>query len=118
LEKIGATLLTESSKKDEFKLKCITNVSKNISIELSWTKNGKDLLIDGDLYSQSILSDSPYLTSVLEFKSLSPYTVQNYSDSYRCKVVYSHPEIDQSQGVNYVSDVEKLKFTFIGIYKI
>ena len=112
VEKDGSTLLDEAKPK-LFKLKCVTNINKNVSIQLSWTKNDKDLAnLDGNLFSQYTLPESPFLNTVLQFNALKRSTIDKYRDTYRCKAIYPHPEL--GQGINYVSDSTKLKFSFIG----
>ncbi len=81
---------------------------------LSWTKNGKDIIIDDKTYAQSTEVDSKYLNSVLKFNKLDKFTYNKYSSTYKCKATYSNSEVGQPQTVSYFSDDEKVKFTYSG----
>jgi len=85
---------------------------------LSWTKNGKDIIIDDNTYTQSSAVNSPFLNSVLKFNKLDKYSFSKYSSIYKCKATYSNTEMAQPQTVSYFSDEEKVKFTFSGKTKL
>ena len=114
IEQTGPTLLNEKNQNANFTLKCNTNVNKNLSVVLSWTKNGKDIVMDSKSFSQSTDTQTTLLNSVLEFKSLNRFNFNKFSDTYRCKATYSNAEVGQTQGVSYFSEIEKVKFTFSG----
>lgn len=112
IEKSGPTLLTESTNNGSFSLQCTTNVNSSAPMVLSWTKDGKDILIDDKIYSQTTSTNTHFLNSRLEFKTLNRYNYNAYSSTFKCKATYTSTEVGQPQSVSYFSEPEKIQFTY------
>lgn len=110
VEQNGTTVLKSDQASIKFELNCKTNINKQLNLEISWAKDGKDLLIDDQLYSSRTDSSLNYLNNILEFKTLNFNKKDNYSGVYKCKIYNRISDVSQSS--SYFSDPKVLQFSY------
>ena len=113
IEQQGKTLLTEDSTND-YKLVCNTNIMKTIAHQITWLKDGREILTDDrmSLFSSLILTNTTYANSVLVFKSINNRSlISTYKGVYQCKLNIRYPDV--GEGDFYSSEAKKVVFNGI-----